>query len=330
MAPRSVTGTTLAPIAAMPPHALDSATISFGLVAIPVKIYTTSETANEIHFHMIHAGCGERLQQRYVCPEHGEVERADIAKGYEVSRGNNLELSKDELAALAAVSSNEVSLTEFVPAAAVDPIYVDRSYYLGTDKGGERGYRLLREAMVRTEVVGIATYAARGKQYVVMVRPFEDGLVMHQLRYPDEIKAWDEVPVKAVAKVDPAEIELAEKIIGQITHATFDPAPYKDEVKDRIRAMLRDKAKGKELVAEPAAATHRMVDLMEALKASLAGNGAAKGARGDGHKPTKRPARAAGKSKAHTTGATPRRAAHAGGKGAPTRKRATTGKRAAA
>ena len=257
----------------MAPHALDAATISFGLVAIPVKIYTTNEASQSISFHMIHAGCGQRLQQRYVCPEHGEVERADMAKGYELSKGHNLELSKDELKALEAISSDEVTLTEFVPASAVDPIYIDRSYYLGTDKGGERGYRLLREAMTRTDVVGIATYSARGKQYVVMVRPFADGLIMHQLRYPDEIKAWDEVPVKESPKIAAGEIELAEKIIGQITHASFDPAKYRDEVKDRVRAMIRDKSKGKELVAEaPASAPRPMVDLMEALKASLAGN----------------------------------------------------------
>ncbi|HVV85593.1 MAG TPA: Ku protein [Kofleriaceae bacterium] len=299
----------------MAPHALDSATISFGLVAIPIKVYTTSETADEVHFHMIHAGCGERLKQQYVCPVHGEVSRDEIGKGYEVTKGHNLELSKDELKALAAASSNEVLLTEFVPASAVDPIYVDRSYYLGTDKGGERGYRLLREAMIRTEVVGIASYAARGKQYVVMVRPYEDGLIMHQLRYPDEIKAWSEVPVKAVGKVDPAEVELAERIISQITKTTFDPTPYKDEVKDRIRAMLRDKLKGKELVAE-APAEHKMVDLMEALKASLAGGKAAGKAGGKAakHGSTRAAghghARTAAKPKAHTARHAARSTAH--------------------
>ena len=288
----------------MPPHALDSATLSFGLVAIPIKVYSTAEPTNEVHFHMIHAGCGERLQQRYVCPEHGEVERDQIAKGYELAKGNNLELSKDELKALAAVSTDEILLTEFVPAAAVDPIYIDRSYYLGTDRGGERGYRLLREAMEKTEVVGIASYSARGKQYVVMVRPYEDGLIMHQLRYPDEIKAWSEVPVKDVSKVGADEVELATRIIGQITHDTFDPGQYKDEVKDRVRALLRDKAKGKELVAE-ARPERKIVDLMEALKASLAGpRGEAGAGKANGHKPTRRTTRPAGE-----RGHAPKRAA---------------------
>jgi DNA end-binding protein Ku len=275
-------------------HALDSATISFGLVAIPIKVYTTNETGEQIHFHMIHAGCGERLKQQYVCPEHGPVERSEIGKGYELSKGTNLELSKEELKTLEAVSTSEVLLTEFVPAAAVDPLYLDKTYYLGTDKGGERGYRLLRDAMAKTEVVGIASYSARGKQYVVMVRPFEDGLCMHQLRYPDEIKPWSEVPVKAVGKVAPAEIELAEKIIEQVTRETFDPTQYHDEVKDRVRALLRDKAKGKELVVEERDQPKPMVDLMEALKASLAGGDGARASGKNGHSRPKRATRKAG------------------------------------
>ena len=304
------------------PHALDSATISFGLVAIPIKVYTTNEPSKDVHFHMIHAGCGERLSQRYVCPEHGEVERADIGKGFELAKGTNLELSKDELKALAAVSTDEILLTEFVPASAVDPIYIDRSYYLGTDKGGERGYRLLREAMVRSEVVGIASYSVRGKQYVVMVRPFEDGLIMHQLRYPDEIKAWDEVPVKAVAKVDAAEIDLATRIVEQITHATFDPGQYHDEVKDRVRAMIKDKAKGKALVAPDAPAERTIGDLMEALKASLAGPAGKKGRAANGHGAAKRAARApASKRTAHAPAkaarAPAKRTARAAGKRTP-------------
>ena len=283
----------------MSPHALDSATISFGLVAIPIKVYTTNEPSKDVQFHMIHAGCGERLSQRYVCPTHGEVERADIGKGAELAKGTYLELSKDELKALAAVSTDEIQLTEFVPVSAIDPLYIDRSYYLGTDKGGERGYRLLREAMTRSEVVGIASYSVRGKQYVVMLRPFENGMIMHQLRYPDEIKAWDEVPVKSVAKVDATEIDLAIRIVAQITHASFDPGRYRDEVKVRVRAMIKDKAKGKELIATAAPTERKIVDLMEALKASLA---APTAKRARGHAKPKRATRATSTTRrAHTS-----------------------------
>jgi DNA end-binding protein Ku len=237
----------------MPARAIDTATIAFGLVSIPVKIYSTSEPSHEIHFHMIHEGCGERLKQQYVCPRHGEVERSEMSKGFELSKGNFVELSKDELKALEAVSNDELAIREFVPAAAVDPILVERTYYLGPDKGGERAYRLLRDALEQAEIVGIAAYSARGKQYVVMVRPFEDGLAMHQLRYPDEVKAWSEVPVGKLPKAAPSELGLASQIIDQLRHVTFDPSEYTDEVKYSVRKQIAKKAKGGEIVAPPGA-----------------------------------------------------------------------------
>lgn len=314
----------------MPARAIDTATIAFGLVSIPIKIYSTSEPSHEIHFHLIHEGCGERLKQQYVCPKHGEVERSEMTKGFELTKGNFVELSKDELRALEAVSSDELAIREFVPAAAVDPIYVERTYFLGPDKGGERAYRLLRDALDEAELVGIAAYSARGKMYVVMVRPFEDGLAMHQLRYPDEVKAWSEVPVGKLPKAAPAELGLASQIVSQLQHDTFDPTQYTDEVKDRVRKLIATKAKGGELVAPPEAPKPVVTDLMEALKASLAGEGAApaggdRGARmkrgtharraGSGHgtrghaaTPTKRASRG-NRPRPHATGATATRRA---------------------
>jgi DNA end-binding protein Ku len=165
-------------------------------------------------------------------------------------------------------------MQEFVPATAVDPILVDNTYYLGPDKGGERAYRLLRDALEEAELVGIASYSARGKQYIVMVRPFEDGLAMHQLRYPDEVKPWSEVPVGKLPKAAPAELGLASQIIRQLQHETFDPTQYTDEVKDRVRKLIAKKAKGGEIVAPEEAPKPVVTDLMEALKASLGGGAA--------------------------------------------------------
>ena len=287
----------------MPARAIDSATIAFGLVSIPIKIYSTSEPSQEIHFHLIHDGCGERLKQKYICPKHGDVERADMAKGFELTKGNFVELSKDELKALEAVASDEVAIKEFVPRIAIDPIFVERTYFIGPDKGGERAYRLLRDALEDADLVGVAAYSARGKQYVVMVRPFEDGLAMHQLRYPDEIKSWSEVPVGKLPKAAPAELGLAHQIVDQLKHDTFDPTQYEDEVKGRVRKLIAKKAKGGEIVAPPEAPKPVTKDLMEALKASLAGesrakNGHAKTARAkNGHAKTKR----ASRSRPHTS-----------------------------
>jgi DNA end-binding protein Ku len=257
----------------MPARSIDTATIAFGLVSIPVKIYSTSEPSEELHFHLVHAGCGERLKQQYTCPKHGVVTRDEMIKGFEISKGNVVELAKDELKALEAVSNDEIALAEFVPATAVDPLFVDRSYYLGPDKGGDRAYRLFRDALEHAELVGIASYSARGKQYVVEVRPFRDGLVMHQLRYPDEVKPWSEVPLGKLPKPPTSELALAGRVIDSLRHDTFDPGQYSDEVKARVRKLIAQKAKGGEIVAPEHEAKPEVTDLMAALKASL-GQGA--------------------------------------------------------
>jgi DNA end-binding protein Ku len=253
----------------MPTRSIDTATLAFGLVSIPVKIYSTGEPSHELHFHLVHAGCGERLHQQYVCPRHGKVERDKVSKGYEITRGNFVELTEPELRALDAVASGDIAIHEFVPAAAVDPLFIEHSYYLGAGKSGERAYQLLRDALSEADLVAIAAYAARGKQYIVEVRPYETGLVMHQLRYLDEIKPWSEVPAARPIKPAPAELALARQVIDQLRHETFDPTRYKDEVKARVRALIATKAKGGEITAPPTAERPPVIDLMAALKASL-------------------------------------------------------------
>jgi DNA end-binding protein Ku len=253
----------------MPARSIDTATLAFGLVSIPVKIYSTNEPSNEIHFHFVHEGCGERLHQQYVCPRHGKVERSDMIKGYELTKGNFIELSKSELAALDAVASDEIAIQEFVPATAVDPLFVEHSYYLGPGKAAGRAYQLFRDALAEAELVAIAAYAARGKQYIVELRPYETGLVMHQLRYPDEVKPWTEVPAIAHVKTAAAELALARQVIDNLRRETFDPTRYKDEVKARVRALIAKKAKGGEITAPPSAPRPAVTDLMAALKASL-------------------------------------------------------------
>ena len=253
----------------MPTRAIDTATLSFGLVSIPVKIYSTGEPSHELHFHLLHEGCGERLRQQYICPEHGKVERDEMIKGYELTKGNFVELTKSELSALEAVASDEIAIQEFVPADAVDPLFFERHYYLGAGKGGDRAYQLFRDALEDSELVAIAAYAARGKQYIVLLRPHETGLVMHQLRYPDEVKPWSEVPAIKHVKAAAAELALARQVIDNLRHETFDPGSYKDEVKARVRALIASKAKGGEITAPPAAERAPVTDLMAALKASL-------------------------------------------------------------
>jgi DNA end-binding protein Ku len=279
----------------MPARSIDTATLSFGLVSIPVKIYSTSEPSHEVHFHLVHEGCGERLHQQYVCAKHGKVERDEIIKGYELTKGNFVELSKSELSALEAVASDEIAITEFVPATAIDPVFIDRSYYLGPGKAADRAYQLFRDALTQAELIAIASYAARGKQYIVSLRPYETGLVMHQLRYIDEVKPWSEVPTVKHVKAAPAELALAKQFIDSLRHETFDPTQYKDEVKDRVRALIARKAKGGEITAPPSVERAPVTDLMAALKASLgAQQSAPNGARrAHAAKPSRRGAHAA-------------------------------------
>jgi DNA end-binding protein Ku len=270
----------------MPARAIGTATISFGLVSIPVKLYTTSESSGDIRFNYLHDADGSRLKQQYVCAKDGEVvERDHIVKGYEFAKDQYVILSADELKALDAVATQAVDLAEFVPAAAVDPLYLEKAYYLGPEKGGEKAYHLLAEAMTATELVGIASYSARGKQYIVLVRPYQNGLCLHQLRYADEVKAWSEVPIPDLPEVKPGELDLAKQIIGQIAHDTFAPEAYKDDVKARMMELIQQKIDGQEITAAPEAPQGKIIDLMEALKASL---GAKAGAGAD-----RKPARAA-------------------------------------
>lgn len=265
----------------MSARAFGSGTVSFGLVSIPVKIYTTHKPGSAVTFNMLHQSCGTRLKQQYVCPEDDEVvPRENIVKGYEHQKGKYVVLTDDEIRALEAVSDNTVALSEFVPAESVDPLYVEKSYYLGPEKGSERAYALLSQAMTETGLIGIARYSARGKQYVVAVRPFGDsGLILHQLRYQDEVRPFTEVPLGDAPGVSEPELELAKQIIEHIASDEFDPEAYIDEVKERVLALIGDKLAGHEIVAPPEPPQGEVIDLMEALQASLGASQAARASR---------------------------------------------------
>lgn len=254
----------------MPARSIGTATISFGLVSIPTKLYTTNEASGDIHFNMLHEADGARLRQQYICTKCNEiVDRDHTVKGYEYAKGQYVVFTAEELKALDAVATQTIALEEFVPASAVDPLYVEKSYYLGPDKGGERAYKLIREAMLETGLVGVASYSARGKQYVVCLRPFQEGLILHQLRYAQEVKPWSEVPMPDLPELKPAELGLAKQIIQQIAHETFSPEKYKDEVQERMMQLINQKVEGQEITVAPEAPAGKVIDLMEALKASL-------------------------------------------------------------
>jgi DNA end-binding protein Ku len=264
---------------------MGSATISFGLVSIPVKLFAATQSQAGISFNMLHKKCGSRLKQQYICPvDNGEVVgREDTVKGYEFAKGQFVQFSEEELDKIEAVATETVDIAEFVPVEKVDPVYFEKPYYLAPEKGGEKAYRLLSEAMRASGRVALARYAARGKQYLVMVRPCEKGLAMQNLRYADEVRPMSEVPVPD-ADVREQELKLAQQLIDQIARDDFNPAEYKDDVKERMEVLIQQKVEGKEVQAAPVDRPERQVaDLMEALKASLANKDA-----GGGRKPPKR------------------------------------------
>ncbi len=252
-------------------RAFGSATLAFGLVSIPVKVYTTQKSGSQLSFNLVHDACGTRLKQQYVCPEHEEVvTREHIVKGYEYAKGQFVTLTGEEIKALEAVSDNAIGLSEFVPADSVDPLYFDKSYYLGPDRNGERAYLLLARAMRETGLVGLARYSSRGKQYAVLVRPYgENGLVMHQLHYQDEVRGFEDVPLGEVREVGDAELNLAVQLIEQVANQQFEPEKYRDEVKDRVLALIDQKLAGQDITATEQPQRGEIIDLMEALKASL-------------------------------------------------------------
>jgi DNA end-binding protein Ku len=253
----------------MAARAISSATISFGLVSIPVKVYSTTESSGQISFNMLHQ-CGSRVKQQYWCPvDERVVDREEIVKGYEFAKGKYVTFTTDELKALEAEASQMIEIREFLPLAQVDPLHFERAYYLGPDKGGDKPYTLLSKAMEKTGRCAIASWAARGKQYLVLVRPFQNGLILEQLHYADELRSFDEVQ-RIDAAVSDAELALAERLIEQIAVDEFEPQKYDDAVKKRLEQVIAQKVEGQEVTfVEAPEPQGKIIDLMEALRASL-------------------------------------------------------------
>jgi DNA end-binding protein Ku len=275
----------------MAARAISSATISFGLVSIPVKFYTTTESSGQIHFNLLHQ-CGSRLKQQYWCPvDEKVVPREEIVKGYEFAKGKFVTFTNEELKALEAEASQTIEIREFLPLDQVDPLYFERAYYLGPDKGGDKPYTLLAAAMEETGRCAIASWAARGKQYLVLLRPFQKGLILEQLHYADELRAFADVP-HVEAAVSDAELALAQQLIEQIAVDEFHPEQYEDSVKKRLEEVIAQKVEGEEVTfAEAPEPEGKIIDLMEALRASLDQGGAS------ARKGPKRAARSAGTAK---------------------------------
>jgi DNA end-binding protein Ku len=265
----------------MPARSIGTATISFGLVSVPVQIYSSSESKASVSFNMLHKKCGSRLKQQYICPKDNNevVGRDETVKGYEFAKDQFVILTADELKALEEKATSMIDVLEFVPLAKVDREYLEKVYYLGPDKGGDRAYRLLAAALLDTGKAAVGQYSARGRQHLILLRPLNGVIVMEQLHYADEVRPTTEVPVPE-GDVKPLELSLAKQLIDQTSNENFEPAKYKDTVRERVMEQIQKKVEGQEITMEqPGDSSGKIIDLMEALKASLAAPKAAEPAK---------------------------------------------------
>ncbi|HUQ11899.1 MAG TPA: Ku protein [Steroidobacteraceae bacterium] len=262
----------------MPSNArsIASLTISFGLVAIPVKLYSATISSERISFNLLRQKDGSRVKQQYVAVNDGElVERAEMTKGYEFAKGQYVIFSPEELKALEDTTTHTIDITQFVPLESVDPVYFDGTYYLAPDKGGAKPYSLLATALKKAKQCAVGRWISRGKEHIVILRPMDDGLAMHQLHFKAEVRGIKDLGVE-LTPVSDAELKLANQLIEQLAQKRFDPNEYVDEHRSRVEAAIQRKVEGKEVsFAEPpveGGATN-VVDLMEVLKASLNARG---------------------------------------------------------
>ncbi len=254
----------------MPPHSIGSGTISFGLVSIPIKLYTAAASGG-VSYNLLHAKCGSRIKQQQVCATCNEVvDRTGLVRGYEFAKDQYVRVTEEELKSLEGEASKIIDIAEFVPLPKVDPIYFEKTYYLGPDKGGEKAYRLLADAMVKTDRVALAKFVMRGKESLVLVRPAQGGLTLHTMYFADEVRDFGEIDKGQSAKIKEGELELALRLIDELTNEEFKPGQYQDEYRLRVLDLVNLKIEGKEITAVgPQVQRAQVIDLMEALKESL-------------------------------------------------------------
>ena len=259
----------------MPPHSMGSGTISFGLVSIPVRLYAAAVSGG-VSFNLLHARCGSRIRQQQVCPVcNVVVERGDLVRGYEFAKDQYVRFTDEEIKSLEGESSKVIDIAEFVPLTSVDPIYYEKTYYLGPDRGGEKAYRLLADAMAAAGRVALASFVMRGKESLVLVRPAGGGIMLHTMYFADEVRDFSEIERGQSAKIQDREVQLARRLIDELSTEEFAPARYEDHYRKRVLEVVNQKVEGKEITASaPPEERTKVIDLMDALRASLEKRGA--------------------------------------------------------
>jgi DNA end-binding protein Ku len=257
----------------MPLRPLRNATISFGLVNIPVRFYTATKS-EDVSFNLLHRDCGSRVNRRWWCPQHETfLETGDMMRGYAVSKNQYVTLSEEEMQSLESDNDRALEITEFVDLDQIDPVFFEKAYYLGPGPGGGKTYRLLAQAMKKQNKVAVARWVSGHREHLVVLRPFEDGLVLHTMYYADEVRDFSAIEAEG-GEVRDKEVALAEMLVNELTVDAFDPLSYKDEYRERLMDKIRAKAEGEVIVSKTPEdqKAAEVVDIMEALRRSLEGN----------------------------------------------------------
>ena len=254
----------------MPPRSIATASITFGLVSIPVRLFPAT-SSKAISFNLLHAKDNSRIQQKIYCPvDDAIIDRSELVRGYEIEKGRYVTFTDQELKNLEARGDHAIEISEFIPIEEVDPVFFESPFLLGCEPTSARAYRLLAKAMDDTRQVAVARYTMRGKEHVVLIRNYKDGLMLHTMHYGDEVRGFGEIDHGADAPAKPAEVDLAKRLIGDLTQKKFDIDQYKDGYRERVIEAASQKASGQE-IAEPPPEVQRgkVIDLMSALKESL-------------------------------------------------------------
>jgi len=250
---------------------LRNATISFGLVSIPVRFYTATKS-EDVHFHLLHESCGTRVNRKWWCPHHEKIVDSDeLIRGYEISKNKYVTFTDEEMETLETDDNRAVEITEFVDLHEIDPVFFEKAYYLGPSAGGGKTYRLLSQAMKKQDKVAVARWIGGGKEHLVVLRPYEKGLILHTMYYADEVRDFDAIDIEDSGAVREKEVALAEMLINELTEKKFDPLQFKDEYRTRLLERIRAKSKGKVFKSEEQEEEKggEVIDIMEALRRSL-------------------------------------------------------------
>jgi DNA end-binding protein Ku len=254
----------------MPARSISTASLTFGLVSIPVRLFPAT-SSKSVSFHLLHAKDQSRIQQKIYCPKEDKIiDRSELVRGYEIEKDRYVTFTDEELKKLEAQADRAVEITEFIPASEVDPVYFENSYLLGCEPTSAKAYHLLQEAMTKADRVGVAKYTMRGKERLVLIRPYDGGLMLHTMYYNDEIRSFGEIDHGANASVKESELSLAQRLLNDLTQKKFKPSEFKDNYRERVIEAAEQKLAGHELT-EPAPEVRqgKVIDLMSALKESL-------------------------------------------------------------